>query len=100
MITKNYLMIVHSALMVTIVCTILLVAWPLSPAQADGGEPQLPPRNPPPATPTIGDEDGEDDRDPPPGAYIELQTQAAPAEAWTVVQWQDQLGGWHEVEGW
>lgn len=100
MITKNYLTMVHSALIVTIVCTILLVAWPLSLVQADGGGPQLPPRNPPPVTPTVGDDDGEDDHNPPPGAYIELQTQSAPAEAWTVVQWQDQLGGWHEVEGW
>ena len=34
------------------------------------------------------------------GGLIELRLQAPPATAWTVVQWQDALGGWHVVEGW
>ena len=34
------------------------------------------------------------------GAFIELQIENAPSGAWTVVQWQDGLGGWHDVEGW
>jgi len=33
-------------------------------------------------------------------AAIELQAPGAPASAWTVVQWGDPLGGWHDVEGW
>jgi hypothetical protein len=33
-------------------------------------------------------------------AVIELHVQAARPELWTVVQWQDRLGGWHDVEGW
>jgi hypothetical protein len=34
------------------------------------------------------------------GAWIELQAQPAPAEAWSVVQWQNELGDWYDVEGW
>jgi hypothetical protein len=33
-------------------------------------------------------------------AAIRLDAPGAPAAAWTVVQWQDALGGWHDVEGW
>jgi hypothetical protein len=33
-------------------------------------------------------------------AGIELHVQAARPGLWTVVQWQDALGGWHDVEGW
>lgn len=33
-------------------------------------------------------------------AAIALHAPGAPASAWTVVQWADPLGGWHEVEGW
>jgi hypothetical protein len=34
------------------------------------------------------------------GGSIELRIPSAPAGLWTVVQWQDGLGGWHDVEGW
>jgi hypothetical protein len=36
------------------------------------------------------------------GGFIELHVQAVqvPAGVWTVVQWQDAFGGWHDVEGW
>src|SRR5688572_16967693 len=33
-------------------------------------------------------------------AAIALYAPGAPATAWTVVQWADPLGGWHDVEGW
>lgn len=36
----------------------------------------------------------------PPVGSIHLKVSGAPATAWTVVQWQDGLGGWHNVEGW
>jgi hypothetical protein len=53
----------------------------------------LPPRSTPsPGAPT--------QRKPPTGAYIVLHMTSAPAEVWTVVQWQDALGDWHDVEGW
>ncbi len=31
---------------------------------------------------------------------IRLKVSEAPATAWTMVQWQDGLGGWHDVESW
>jgi hypothetical protein len=34
------------------------------------------------------------------GGSITLRIPSAPAGLWTVVQWQDGLGGWHDVEGW
>jgi hypothetical protein len=34
------------------------------------------------------------------GGYIKLQVDAAPAEMWTVVQWVDANGDWHDVDGW
>jgi hypothetical protein len=99
MTTQNYLAVVQKVVILTIVCMLWVMVRPMGPAQAGGGGPQLPPRNPPPTDPLDRD-DGADDHDPPPGAYIELQTQDAPPAAWTVVQWQDQAGGWHDVEGW
>ena len=61
------------------------------PALANGG---LPDRNPPPP----GDDGGRNDSGPL-GTHIEL---VAPehAGAWSVVQWQDSAGNWHDVEGW
>ena len=38
--------------------------------------------------------------EPPPGAHISLRAPAAPPGIWTVVQWQDRAGDWHDVEGW
>lgn len=37
---------------------------------------------------------------PPAGGTIILQVYAAPTNGWTVVQWQDANGGWHDVAGW
>ncbi|MCP4423987.1 MAG: hypothetical protein GY803_05815 [Chloroflexi bacterium] len=34
------------------------------------------------------------------GAYIKLTIEAAPAGLWTIVQWKDGLGDWHNVDGW
>lgn len=36
----------------------------------------------------------------PPGASIVLVLSAPVRSAWTVVQWQDGLGRWHDVQGW
>ena len=35
-----------------------------------------------------------------PKGAIELTVEGASAGLWTVVQWRDRLGGWHDVEGW
>jgi hypothetical protein len=34
------------------------------------------------------------------GAHIELRVQAGLGGVWTIVQWQDGVGRWHDVEGW
>jgi len=67
------------------------------PVQAGAG---LPPRETP--TPASPGEDDDDDAGAtsPVGAYISLQAGGVPAGAWSVVQWQDSAGNWHEVEGW
>ena len=47
---------------------------------------------------TQGEKSDKDDQ--PIGAYIELHTPGAPAGAWTVVQWRNELGNWYDVVGW
>ncbi len=69
-----------------------LIGLPLS-AQAGPG---LPPRETP--VPTRSPES--DRHDSPGGAHIALRVPSAPAGVWTVVQWQDSAGGWHDVDGW
>lgn len=34
------------------------------------------------------------------GASIELHVEGLGPDMWAVVQWQDGLGGWHDVDGW
>ena len=82
-------------LMLIIVGVALELSWPPLLTQAQG---TLPPREPPRATPTPKKKDKSDNK--PVGAYIELQLQPAPTGGWTVVQWQDSDGGWHDVTGW
>ncbi len=71
-------------------------------------QPSLPPR-PPTPTPTATPAPPHPPRPAPPGATIELQAhfpatwpwdEAHWQSVWTVVQWQDGLGEWHDVEGW
>ena len=74
---------------------LITLPTPVTEAGAD-----LPNRNTP--TPIRQSEsNGDDDKDSGPvGAYIELRAQNASAGAWSVVQWQDNAGGWHDVESW
>jgi hypothetical protein len=58
----------------------------------------LPPR--PEDVPSVVAGDGDDEGDQPVGAHIVLKAPLAPVGAWTVVQWQDSAGDWHDVEGW
>jgi len=75
-------------------CALLIVIWGASLAQAAPSA--LPPR-PTPATPTSVPVQAFTSSG---WAVIELQVQPTQADRWTVVQWQDALGGWHDVEGW
>jgi hypothetical protein len=43
---------------------------------------------------------GGDKDDTPVGAYIELHVSGGAEGTWTVVQWQDKNGDWHDIEGW
>ncbi len=47
-----------------------------------------------------GSDDDDESNNDEVGAHIELQIQPEQVELWTVVQWQDSAGGWHNVEGW
>jgi len=76
------------------VCAILAVLFLLlSPASAAPTD--LPPR--PTPAPTVAPEL---DSSPSYDASIQLRVASAPTGAWTIVQWQDAAGGWHNVEGW
>ena len=73
-----------------ILISVLFVAWP--PLTHAG--PNLPPRE----KPTRAQPPDDDDKSA--GAHIVLQVPSAPAGVWTIVQWQDSAGGWHDIEGW
>jgi hypothetical protein len=61
----------------------------------------LPPRPTPQSTQTpVHHADSYKHKDEIVGGQIELQVQPSSARLWTVVQWQDASGGWHDVEGW
>lgn len=85
----------------------LLLTWP---PHTQAG-PELPPREAPdPARPPGDDRDDSQ----PNGAHIVLRVfstsdgvngapegvQSARHELWTMVQWQDSTGSWHDVDGW
>jgi hypothetical protein len=80
--------------------TLAGVAGPVAEVQANG----LPPRGQPPPSdspdqPQPQKTDKQSDSGPL-GTHIELQTQPAAAGLWSVIQWQDHQGDWHNVEGW
>lgn len=67
---------------------LLLIAWPQPAAQAGPLPPPRPTLTPTPyASPSVG-------------TYIELRVPTDDLNLWTVVQWQDAQGRWHDVETW
>lgn len=72
-----------------LLCLVLGSTWLHLPVYAD-----LPPR---PATPPKEDKE-ETPR--PLVAAIVLHTSPARDDLWSVVQWQDDQGGWHDIESW
>jgi hypothetical protein len=82
----------------SLACVLLVLACMSLPVQATAGS--LPPRptlspNPSPAPPPSKDQEGSSI-----GGSIELHVPTNQIALWTVVQWQDTIGGWHTVQGW
>ena len=77
------------------VTVVLLCAGGLPAASKAAPPADLPPRETP--TPVPRSEHG---AAPATAAFIELTVQPAGTGLWAVVQWQDQGGGWNDVEGW
>ena len=107
MTTKKHKPTVCSALIVSIVCTLLVVA--LLPSLTQAAPPALPPRPPnlpPRPTPQPApssltfESESESESESDGGGHIELYVQPTQAGLWTIVQWQDNAGGWHDIEGW
>lgn len=90
MITKSFQAVSRTVLIAGSVGLLVLIMLPPSPMQA-----MLPPRY----TPTPA-RSSHTDSDKPIGAHIELHVQPISLGLWTVVQWQDSTGAWHNVEGW
>jgi hypothetical protein len=74
-------------LIVLLLTALTLLALPITIGAA--GVADLPPRE---ETPTPNHL--------PAGAYIDLTVTGASIDAWTIVQWQDGNGAWHNIEGW
>jgi len=74
----------------------LFVALVSSAPFAAASPARLPPR-PTPATPTPTPAPLPRVRD---GGLIQLVVPSAQSGLWTLVQWQDARGGWHDVTGW
>jgi hypothetical protein len=91
---KNYSPIMSFVFAFTI-AVMAVLTWLTTPTLAGSG---LPPRDTP--SPVKPGSDDKTDRDGPIGTYLELRLIGASAGVWTVVQWQDSAGNWHDVQGW
>ena len=96
--------IIGTSLSLTLITLLFGLAWPVLPSQAG---PTLPPVDPPTPIPDPGgnpsggggeNDDTSEDRGGLLIAFIELQANSG--GTWSVVQWQDSAGNWHDVEGW
>jgi hypothetical protein len=84
------------ASVIAVLCVSVLMGWgSCAPSVEAAPVPTYTRPAPPPLTPAPGQ------RASPAGGLIELHVQSVQARhLWTVVQWQDGLGDWHDVEGW
>jgi hypothetical protein len=71
----------------------LLVGLAVAPAGALAQDPE-------PGNGEANGSNDDDDDDAANGAYIELRVQPGLGGAWTIVQWQDSMGRWNDVDGW
>jgi hypothetical protein len=92
--------------LIVVIAGMLLAALAL-PSLAEGTPPNasapsrlsLPPRPTPQPTP-IPPGPSVPHQPPPEGAYIDLRVAPYRTGHWTLIQWQDAWGDWHDVEGW
>lgn len=80
-----------------LMCALGLFVALVSSAPFAAASPALLPPRPTPVTPTPTSAPLPRVRD---GGLIQLIVPSAQAGLWTLVQWQDALGGWHDVTGW
>ena len=80
-----------------VVLSLLEIAFGMNWPSLIEAQSTLPPRETPVPQPP---KDKKRESNKPLGATIELQAQPVPADAWSVVQWQDRSGNWHDVDGW
>lgn len=92
--------LIRAALVAVIGILLLIVSLPSLSLAASSALPTRPTRLPT-ATPTATPQAPAPVK-PQVGAYIELLVHfaQAPTEVWTIVQWQDYHGAWHDVDGW
>lgn len=89
-----------AAILLLLVATLVVIPATIMPAQAAPTD-DLPPR-PPTPTPDVPAPAPIEPTPIPPvqGAYIILDVPDGNGQLWTVVQWLDLEGAWHDVDGW
>ena len=90
--------LILTVLIIVGVSFLSLLASPSLSIQAAPPLPTLPPRATPTPTATPDTTKRRDEK--PVGASVMLQVQSPQSGLWTIVQWQDNTGTWHDVEGW
>jgi hypothetical protein len=91
----------HKPLITLALGAVLLLGLSLALAPRSSEASPLPlPTRPEDAPAGGGDDGGGDKDDQPVGAHIELHVSGAMEGTWTVVQWQDDDGNWHDIEQW
>jgi hypothetical protein len=88
----------HRSLIALMLGVILILS--LLPALAPAGSEASPLSLPPRPEDVKGGDDDDDEDGQPIGAHIVLHVPSAPDGVWTIVQWQDTAGGWHDIESW
>lgn len=86
---------IRLSIMLGLLCGLVMLTWLLTPAQAPVQA--LPPRPTPAPTASPTTIPSAYVRE---GGLIELDLHPAREGLWTMIQWQDARGQWHDVDGW
>jgi hypothetical protein len=82
-------------MVIGLLCGLVVMTWLAAPTRSSVQA--LPPRPTPVLTPTPTALPLPYTRQ---GGLIELRVQPAQSNVWTIIQWQDARGQWHDVDGW